>query len=198
MIDITSFDSNLHLTLILIAAVFTLVGVHMLRFVLAGRTRAFDLEEVIDGIRIESKTKDLTFKNNLVRTTKLIQDIQEEVSSGYDDVVISDLTDHEVRTIKAAQDSQRRRDKINSCLSDSNEIDSNISVKLPRNSESIQEVNSTLMKIQPAISEFHSTIMMMREEQQRNESLNETLNRIENTQASTERSLVPIHQRYKR
>jgi len=198
MIDITEFNPDLHLTLVLIAAVFTLMCVHVLRYVLSGRNRAAELEEIIEGIHKVGESRKEDFRKDIEGTADLIDKINAEVSSGYDEVVIKDLTEHEIRTIKAAQDSQRRRDKISSCLSNSDEIDKNITSKIPRNNETLQEVNASLMKIGPAISEFHNTIMMMREEKERNESLNEALNRIENIQASTERSLMPIHQRYKR
>ena len=76
MIDPTEFSSDLHLTLVLIAAVFTLMCVHMLRYVLAGRNRATELEEMIDDIRLDGETREMSFRNNLRRTSDIIDNIE--------------------------------------------------------------------------------------------------------------------------
>ena len=198
MFNPNDFDADLHLTLVLMSVVFTLMGLHLMQFILAGRNRASTLEEILGEIRADENTRERTFKRNLVSMKGLVQDIQDEVSSDYDDIIIDDLAAHEIRTIKSSQASNQRSEKIEQCLGKSKEVDQRLFESVPRNTATVEQAETTLDKIHPITEEIARTIIEIRREHQRTQALNNAIDRLEDVQASTERSLAPIRQRYER
>ena len=198
MLNPNDFNADLHMTIVLFAAAFTLMGIHAIRFVFAGRDRANALEDVIAGIQKDEMTHVKEFKKNMVEMTRMVHSIEDEVSSGYDSTVLEDLASHDERTIRDSQDSLRRREKVAGCIDASREVDARLVESTPRNATALNEVDVALMKIKPALQDFEGSIIALRSEQDRLHALNDAIGRLEETAANTERALIPIHQRYKR
>ena len=85
---------------------------------------------------------------------KLVNEIQEDSTRNYDDVVLADLTDHETRVIEEAQHSQNRSEKMKQSVSSSQQVDLKIDQTLPGNTMALANVETAIENLAPLLQDF--------------------------------------------
>ena len=154
MLNPNDFNADLHLTIVLLSAAATLFVLHTIRFIFSNRNRANDLEGALKDIHRQEHTNEKRFKTDIGKMNKLVNEIQEDSTRNYDDVVLADLTDHETRVIEEAQHSQNRSEKMKQSVSSSQQVDLKIDQTLPGNTTALANVETAIENLAPLLQDF--------------------------------------------
>lgn len=154
MLNPNDFNTELHLTLVLLSAAATLFVLHTVRFIFSNRNRANDLQGALNQIRRQEKSNEVQFKGEIGKMNTLVNEIQEASIRNYDQVVLSDLTDHETRIIEEAQHTQTRSERMKQSVTLSKEVDQQIDQALPGNTTALANVENAITNLAPLLQDF--------------------------------------------